>query len=99
MSYIGTAWMNDELRDAIGNAPDDQHAFAIAATALNETLRVGLGKLTAEVAGLRTEQSLTSQAMREVRVALDRQTEVFRELNEPSDDWPPVLEPPEEEPV
>lgn len=97
MSYIGMSWIDTDLREAIATAPDDQHAFALAATAINETLRVGFGKITAELAGLRTEQSLTSQAMRKVRVALDRQTEVFRELNEPSEDWP-ILEPPEDEP-
>ena len=65
MSYIGTAWMNEDLRDAIATAPDDQHAFAIAATALVETVRIGLGKLTAEVAGLRSAQADTAVAMRE----------------------------------
>ena len=81
MSYLGTAWMNDELREAIATAPDDQQAFAIAATAVNETIRVGLGKLTAEVAGLRRDQADTAEAMRDVADAI-REVNVRPEVDE-----------------
>ena len=70
MSYIGTSWMNEELRDAIADAPDDQHAFAIAATALEGTLRAGLGKISAEVSGLVGQQAATAAAMRDVADAI-----------------------------
>ena len=74
MSYLGTAWMNDELWSAIQMAEDDQQAFAIAATAVNETIRVGLGKLTAEVCALIRAQADTAAAMREM-------AEAVREVN------------------
>ena len=81
MSYLGTAWMNDELREAIATAPDDQHAFAIAATAINESIRVGLGKLTAEVCALIRAQADTAQAMREMAEAV-REVNVRPEVEE-----------------
>ena len=70
MSYLGTAWMNDELREAIATAPDDQHAFAIAATAIEGTIRAGLGKISAEVSGLVGQQAATAAAMRDVADAI-----------------------------
>ena len=70
MSYLGTAWMNDELREAIATAPDDQSAFAIAATAIEGTIRAGLGKISAEVAGLVRAQADTAEAMREMAEAV-----------------------------
>ena len=66
--------MNEELREAIASAPDDRHALAIAAAALNETVRVGLEKLTAEVCGLMRAQADTAEAMREM-------AEAVREVN------------------
>ena len=66
MSYIGSAWMDEELMAAINQADDDQSAFAIAATAVVDTLRVGLGKLTAEVAGLRRDTDRVANETMEV---------------------------------
>ena len=81
MSYIGTGWINEELRDAIAEAPDDQHAFAIAATAIEGTIRAGLGKISAEVSGLVRAQADTAQAMREMAEAV-RAVNVRPEVDE-----------------
>ena len=70
MSYIGTAWIDEQLAAAIAEADDDQHAFAIAATAINETIRAGLEKISAEVSGLISQQAATAAAMREVADAI-----------------------------
>ena len=70
MSYIGSDWINEDLREAIATAPDDQHAFAIAATAVVGVLRAGLGKISAEVSGLVGQQAATAAAMRDVADAI-----------------------------
>ena len=89
MSYIGTAWMNEELQQAIAGAEDDQHAFALAATAIEGTIRAGLGKISAEVSGLVGQQAATAEAMRDVADAI-------REVNVRPEDV--ALEPPPPEP-
>ena len=92
MSYLGTAWMNEELQQAIAEAEDDQHAFAIAATAVNETIRVGLGKLTAEVAGLLRETAKAASALEGIEAELGPSGSVadigaaIRDVNIRSDD-------------
>ena len=81
MSYLGTAWMNDELREAIATAPDDQHAFAIAVSAIEGTIRAGLGKISAEVSGLVKQQAETTRALREVVDAIDQNTQAIADVN------------------
>ena len=95
MTYIGMSWIDEDLRDAIERADDDQAAFALAATALVGTVRVGLGKLTAEVAGLVRQQAETASAMNRVADVLETQIAVFKEAqgdNVPAEDYDPHYE-------
>ena len=70
MTYIGMSWIDEDLRAAIADADDDQAAFALAATALIGTVRVGLGKVGVEVARLTQAQADTAAAMRELADAV-----------------------------
>ena len=81
MSYIGMSWIDSELRRAIADAEDDQHAFALAATALVGEVRVGLAKLTAEVAGMVSQQAETTRVLREVVDAIDQNSQAIADVN------------------
>ena len=95
MSYIGMSYIDEELADAIASADDDQAAFALAATALVNTVRVGLGKVGVEVARLTQAQAETASAMNRVADALERQIAVFKEHQGdkvPAEDYDPHYE-------
>ena len=79
MTYVGMSYIDEELADAIASADDDQAAFALAATALVNTVRVAVGSLTAEVAGLVRQQAETAAAMNRVADVLETQIAVFKE--------------------
>ena len=65
MSYEGQSWIDRELEGAIGNQETYEGVAALAATALIGAVRVSLAKLSAEVSGLVSQQSLTAGAVRE----------------------------------
>ena len=79
MTYVGMSWIDEDLQAAIAGADDDQEAFALAATALIGTVRVGLDKLTADVTGLMHQQAATARASDRVADALERQTAAFKQ--------------------
>ena len=79
MTYVGMSWIDEDLQAAICRADDDQEAFALAATALINTVRVGLGKVGVEVARLTQAQADTAAANREVADAIERQTAAFKQ--------------------
>ena len=92
MSYEGMAWIDRDLEGAIANQETWEALAALAGTALIGTVRVGLGKVSAEVAGLvrvlaeQTErQSKDNQWLREevaeLAAAVNQQTRLLAKIH------------------
>ena len=84
MTYVGMSYIDEDLRDALADpyVPAVVRR-AIADTALINTIRVGLGKLTAEVAiqgrGLAAAVEAQTLAFHRVADVLEEQIRVFKE--------------------